>query len=346
MRIHCHRMLLGCLAAVLFASIPATASPKEEFQVLKKITLGGEGGWDYLIVDSAARRLYITRATRVQVVDLETNAAVGEIPNTAGVHGVALVPELGRGFTSNGREAKATIFDLKSLKPIGQVKTGENPDAIIFDPASKRVFTFNGRSGDTTAIDAAGGTVAGSIPLGGRPEFATADGNGRIYVNLEDKSEVAVLDSKQLTLKTRWSLAPCEEPSGMALDKQHRRLFIGCRNKMMAVMDAENGKVIATVPIGAGVDANVFDPDTQLAFSSNGDGTLTVVHEDSPDKFSVMQNVETARGARTMALDPKTHQIYLVTAQFGPPPAATPEQPRPRPSIVPGSFELLVVGKR
>jgi len=322
------------------------ASPKEEFQVLKKITLGGEGGWDYLTVDSAAHRLYISRSTRVMVVDLDTFTAVGEIPNTAGVHGIALVPELGRGFTSNGREGTATIFDLKSLKSLGSVKTGNNPDAIIYDPATKRVFTFNGRSSDTTAIDAAAGTVAGTIPLGGRPEFATADGNGRIFVNLEDKSEVAVLDSRNLTLKTHWALTPCEEPSGMALDKQHRRLFIGCRNKMMAVMDADSGKVIATLPIGAGVDANIFDPDTQLAFSSNGgDGTLTVVHEDSPDKFSVVQNVETARGARTMALDPKTHNIYLVTAQFGPPPAVTPEQPRPRPSIVPGSFLLLVVGK-
>ncbi|MFI5175088.1 MAG: YncE family protein [Terriglobia bacterium] len=346
MRNRCIRMVLVCLILGLLTSISAVASPKEEYQVLKKIMLGGEGGWDYLTVDSGAHRLYISRSTRVMVVDLDTNTAVGEIPNTAGVHGIALVPELGRGFTSNGREASVTIFDLKSLKPLGSVKTGENPDAIIFDPASKRVFTFNGRSSDTTAIDAAGGTVAGNIPLGGKPEFAVADGNGRIFVNLEDKSEVAVLDSQKLTLKSRWSLAPCEEPSGMAMDKQHHRLFIGCRNKMMAVMDAENGKVVATLPIGTGVDANVFDPDTQLAFSSNGDGTLTVVHEDSPDKFSVVQNVETARGARTMALDPKTHNIYLVTAQFGPPPAATPEQPRPRPSIVPGSFELLIVGKR
>lgn len=347
MKVHYIRMVFVYLVVMLLAGVPGLASPKEEYQVLKKITLGGEGGWDYLTVDSAAHRLYISRSTRVMVVDLDTFTAVGEIPNTAGVHGIALVPELGRGFTSNGREGTATIFDLKSLKLLGSVKTGNNPDAIIYDPATKRVFTFNGRSSDTTAIDAAAGTVAGTIPLGGRPEFATADGNGRIFVNLEDKSEVAVLDSRNLILKTRWALAPCEEPSGMALDKQHRRLFIGCRNKMMAVMDADNGKVITTLPIGAGVDANIFDPDTQLAFSSNGgDGTLTVVHEDSPDKFSVVQNVETARGARTMALDPKTHNIYLVTAQFGPPPAVTPEQPRPRPSIVPGSFELLVVGGR
>lgn len=346
MKIRCIRMVLVCFILGLLISIPAIASPKEEYQVLKKITLGGEGGWDYLTVDSAAHRVYISRSTRVMVVDLDTNTAVGEIPNTPGVHGIALIPELGRGFTSNGRDGTATFFDLKSLKPLGSVKTGDNPDAIIYDPASKRVFTFNGRSKDTTAIDAAAGTVAGSIPLGGKPEFAAADGKGQIFVNLEDKSEVAVLDSQKLTLKTRWALAPCEEPSGMALDKQHRRLFIGCRNKMMAVMDADNGKVISTLPIGSGVDANAFDPDTQLAFSSNGDGTLTVVHEDTPDKFTVVQNVETARGARTMALDPKTHNIYLVTAQFGPPPAATPEQPRPRPSIVSGSFELLVVGGR
>jgi YVTN family beta-propeller protein len=345
MRIRCIRMVLVCLILGLLTSIPAVASPKDEYQVLKKIRLGGEGGWDYLTVDSSAHRLYISRSTRVMVVDLDTDTAVAEIPNTPGVHGIALVPELGRGFISNGQGGTATIFDLKSLKSLSTVKTGDNPDAIIYDPASKRIFTFNGRSSDTTAIDASAGTVAGNIPLGGRPEFAAADGDGRIFVNLENKSEVAVLDSQKLTVKTRWALTPCEEPSGMALDKQHRRLFIGCRNKMMAVMDADNGKVIATLPIGAGVDANVFDPDTQLAFSSNGDGTLTVVHEDSPDKFTVVQNVETARGARTMALDPKTHNIYLVTAQFGPPPAATPEQPRPRPSLVAGSFLLLVVGK-
>jgi DNA-binding beta-propeller fold protein YncE len=271
---------------------------------------------------------------------------VGDIPNTEGVHGIALVPEVGRGFTSNGRASTVTIFDLKTLKEIAQVKTtGQNPDAIIYDPASRRVFTLNGRGGNSTAIDAGTGTVAGTIELGGKPEFATADGKGRVYVNLEDKSMVVAVDSQQLKVESRWPLAPCEEPSGMAIDREHRRLFVGCHNQMMAVMDADTGRVLATPAIGQGVDANAFDPETQLAFSSNGDGTLTVVHEDSPDKFTVVGNVQTQRGARTMALDLKTHNIFLVTAEFGPPPAPTAEHPRPRPTIVPGSFVVLVVGK-
>jgi YVTN family beta-propeller protein len=319
--------------------------PPGGYHLIKKVVLGGEGFWDYLTVDSAARRLYISHASKVLVLDADTYAVVGEIPDTNGVHGITIAPELGRGFTSNGRSNTVTVFDLKTLKVQGQVKTGENPDAIIYDPASRRVFTFNGRSSDATAIDAASGTVASTIPLGGRPEFAAADGDGRIYVNLEDKSEVVTLDSRALSLKTRWPLAPCEEPSGMAMDVKHRRLFIGCHNKMMAVMDADTGRIVATPPIGEGVDANSFDPETGLAFSSNGEGTLTVVREESPENFTVVENVPTQRGARTMALDLKTHRVCLVTAEFGPPPAPTPERPRPRPSIIPGTFTLLVLDK-
>jgi DNA-binding beta-propeller fold protein YncE len=336
--------VIGIVGVFLF-SLNVVAAPKDEFHVIKKITLGGEGGWDYLTVDSAAHRLYISRSTRVMVLDLDKGTVVGEIPSTPGVHGIALVPELGRGFTSNGRENTSSYFDLKTLQVQGQAKTGTNPDAIIYDPASSNVFAFNGRSGDTTAIDAKSGTVTGTVALGGRPEFAVADGQGSVFVNIEDKSEVVALDSKKLAVKTRWPLTPCTEPSGMAMDKSHRRLFIGCHNKMMAVMDADSGHVVATVPIGEGVDANGFDPELQLAFSSNGDGTLTVVHEDSPDKYTVLQDVATARGARTMTVDLKTHTVYLVTAEFGPAPAATPEQPRPRPTMVPGSFQLLIVGK-
>ena len=241
--------------------------------------------------------------------------------------------------------ANVTIFDLKTLKVLGQVKTGMNPDAIIYDPASRRVFAFNGRSADATAIDAASGTVAGTIALGGKPEFAAADGKGMVYVNIEDKNEVVAIDSKNLTAKAHWPLAPGEEPSGMAMDRKTRRLFIGCGNKKMIVMNADDGRVVADLPIGDGVDATAFDPDTKMAFSSNGEGTLTVVHEDSADKYSVVENAATQRGARTMALDPKTHTVYVATAQFGPPPAATPERPHPRPSIVPGSFVILVYGK-
>jgi len=234
---------------------------------------------------------------------------------------------------------------LKTLKKLGEAKAGDNPDAIVYDPASKRVFTFNGRSKDATAINAADGSVAGTIPLDGRPEFAAADGAGHIYVNLEDKSELVALDSQKLAVLHRWPMAPCEEPTGLALDRKNRRLFAGCHNKLMTVINADTGKVVITLPIGAGVDANEYDPSTRLAFSSNGDGTLTVVHEDSPEKYSVVENVATQRGARTMALDPKTHNAYLVTAEFGPPPAPTAENPRPRAAMLPGSFVVLVYGK-
>jgi DNA-binding beta-propeller fold protein YncE len=340
---------LSCLLAVValvVAGAPrrAAAAPPAGYHLLKKVVLGGEGFWDYLTCDSAARRLYVSHSTHVMVLDADTYKVVGDIPDTEGVHGVALAPEFGRGFTSNGRSSTVTIFDLKTLKALQTVKAGEGPDAIVYDPASKRVFTFNGRGQDTTAIDAATGTVAGTIALGGKPEFAVADGEGHIYNNLEDKSTVVEIDSHQLSVTHRWPLAPCEEPSGMAMDVEHRRLFIGCHNQMMAVMDADSGKVLATLPIGAGVDADRFDPGTQLAFSSNGEGTLTVIREDSPDKFTEVETVETQRGARTMALDTTTHNVFLVTAEFGPPPAPTPEHPRPRPAIKPGSFTLLVFG--
>jgi DNA-binding beta-propeller fold protein YncE len=279
------------------------------------------------------------------VVDADTYALVGDIPGTEGVHGIALAPKLGRGFTSNGRANTVTIFDLKTLKILGTAPTGKGPDAIVYDPASRRVFTFNGHGNDATAIDAAKGKVAGTIPLGGQPEFAAADGRGHIYNNLEDKSELLQIDSKKLTVTATWPLAPGESPSGLAIDRRHRRLFSGCHNQMMPVVDADSGKVLTAPPIGKGVDATAFDPGTQLAFSSNGDGTLNVVHEDSPDKFTPVASVTTQRGARTMALDLKTHNIFLVTADFGPVPQPTVEHPHPRPPAIPGTFTLLVFGK-
>ncbi len=339
--------LLAGLLLLLVADAPRLALSNGDsgvYHLLTKKVLGGEGFWDYLACDSVARRVYISRGTHVMVVDADSYEVVGDIPNTEGVHGIALAPEFARGFISDGRPNTVTIFDLKTLKTLGTAPTGEGPDAIIYDPASKRVFTFNGHGGNSTAIDAATGKVAGTVPLDGRPEFAAADGKGHIYNNLEDKSMVVEIDSQKLTVTKRWPLAPCEEPSGMAMDTANRRLFIGCHNKMMAVVDADSGHVLATPPIGQGVDANAFDPGTGLAYSSNGDGTLTVVHEDSPDKFSVVENVQTQHGARTMALDTKTHRVYLVTAEFGPPPPATAEHPRPRPSMVPGTFTLLVFG--
>jgi len=315
-------------------------------RVINTYKIGGEGWWDYLTIDPASRHLFLSRGTHVMVIDADNGKVLGDIPDTQGVHGIALDSESGRGFTSNGREGTVTIFDLNTFKTIDKVKdVGQNPDAILFDPATKRIFTMNGRSQDTTAIDAATGKIVGKIPLGGKPEFGVSTGEGEVFVNIEDKSELVVFDPKELKVKSRWPLAPCEEPSGLAMDFRNRRLFAGCDNKMMAVINADTGKVITTLPIGGGVDANRFDPETQLAFASCGEGSLTVVHEDSPDKFSVVQSVATERGARTMTLDPKTHQIYLVTAKFGPPPAATAENPRPRPSMLPDSFVVLVVGK-
>lgn len=345
---------LASLALILIASVvldgkagradsrPPSASG---YRLTSRIEIGGEGGWDYLTVDAAARRLYVSRSTRVTVLDVDTGKPVGEITGTNGVHGIAIASDLGRGYTSNGRNGSVTIFDLKTLKPLGQVKVGANPDAIIYDSATRRVFAFNRGSSDVSAIDAADGKVAGLIALGGHPEFAASDGKGTVFVNLDDKSEVVVLDSRKLEVKSRWPVAPGEDPSGMAMDLKHRRLFIGCGNKKMIVMNADNGRVVADLPIGGGVDATAFDPDTGLAFSSNGEGTLTVVHEDGADKFRVVEDVPTARGARTMALDPKTHKVFLATAKFGPPPAPTPDRPHPRPSVVPGSFVILVLEK-
>lgn len=335
------KTLLVC--SFVLSTIAYGADPG--YHVINKLQLGGEGGWDYLTVDSAARRLYVSHATHVVVVDIDAGKVVGDIPDTPGVHGIALAPELNRGFISNGRANSATIFDLKTLNVLGQVKTGTNPDAILYEPDAKRVFTFNGRSNDATAFDAATGeVVAATIPLGGKPEFSTTDGKGKVYVNIEDTGEVVEIDSRKPAVVKRSSIKPCEEPSGMGLDAAHHRTFSVCRNKLMVVLDTESGNVIATVPIGQGTDGGGFDPGTGLAFSSNGEGTLTVVKESSPGKFDVSETVTTQRGARTMAIDPKTHRIYLPTAEFGPPPAATPDIPRPRPMPVKDSFTVLVVG--
>jgi DNA-binding beta-propeller fold protein YncE len=330
------------------AAVPAAsrANGPSGYHLLKKIPLGGEGFWDYITFDPATRRLYISRGTRVVVLEVDSGKVAGEIPNTDGVHGIALAPEFNRGFTSNGRAGTVTIFDLKTLKVIGSAQAGTNPDAIIYDPASKRVFAMNGRSKNATAIDAATGNVVGTIPVDGKPEFAVADGAGHVYVNIEDKSEEQRIDSQNLKVTATWPLAPCKEPSGLAMDIAHRRLFAGCDNKMMAVIDADSGKVVATPEIGEGVDANAFDPELQYAYASNGESaTLTVVHEDAPDKYSVVENVPTQAHARTMALDPKTHQVFLVTADFGATPAATPDNAHPRPTMVKDSFVVLIFGK-
>ena len=328
---------------ILVAAVLARAAPG--YKVVNTYKVGGDGGWDYLTADAAARRLYISRATHVIVLDLDSGKNVGDIADTPGVHGIALAPELGHGFTSNGREGTVSIFDLKTLATSGKVKVGENPDAILYDPATKRVFTFNGRSQDSTAMDATNGTVLGTIKLDGKPEFAASDGQGGVFVNIEDKSELVAIDPKKLEVKSKWALAPCESPSGLSMDKKNRRLFVGCENKMMAVVDADSGKVLATPAIGDGVDATAFDDETGLAFASCGEGVLSVIREDSPEKFSVAESVPTQAGARTLALDSKTHNVFVVSAKFGPPPAATADNPHPRRSIVADTFVVLVLSK-
>ena len=325
--------------AALTVVVPRVAESADGgYRVTKTLAIGGDDGWDYVGVDSAARRVYVSHGTHVVVLDADSGKVVGDIPDTQGVHGIAIAADEGRGFTSNGRANTVTVFDLKTLKTEATVKAGTNPDAIVYDPASKRVFTMNGRSQDTTAINVADNTVAGTLALGGKPEFAVADGKGNIYVNIEDKSELVHFDSKTLKILNRWPMAPCQEPSGLAADWKSRRLFAGCGNKLMAVISADDGKVVATVPIGDGVDANAFDPELNLAFASTGDGNLTIAHEDSPDKYSVVATVPTKKSARTMGLDVKAHKIFLPAADFDPP-----AQGERRGKMKPGSFIVLVV---
>jgi YVTN family beta-propeller protein len=331
-------------AALVAVPAPADESSAPHFHQIKKIALGGEGGWDYLTMDGASHRLFVTRGTRVMVVDTDKDAVVGEVANTPGIHGVALAPKLNRGFTSNGRENTVTVFDLKTLKEVQRIPVGRNPDAILYDPGTRRVFTFNGGSNDVTAVDVETGKVAATIPVGGKPEFCATDEKGMVYCNIEDTSEILAIDARALKVKSRWPIAPVDGPSGLAIDRAHRRLFAVGGNQKMAVVDADTGKVIATPEIGKGPDAAAFDPSLGLAISSNGrDGTLTLIHEDSPNSFKVAATVPTQTGARTMAIDPKTHRIYLITATFKAPAAGEAGAPR-RPTMEPNSAVILVYG--
>jgi len=336
---------LGACALLMACSIPS-GSAACPYHLLKEIPVGGEGGWDYLSVDEGARRLYVSHATKVVVIDIDTNTVVGEIADTPGIHGVALAPELKRGFTSNGRENKAGIIDLTTLKTLAKVETGANPDAMLFEPGHKEVYMFNGRGQSATVFEAESGKVVATIPFGGKPEFAVADPKaGRVYANIEDKNEVVALDTATHAVVARWPIAPGEEASGLAIDLAHHRLFLGCGGtKLMVMMDSTTGKVVASVPIDPGVDATAFDPGTQLAFSSNGSGTVTIAREETPDKLTVIQTLVTERSARTMALDPKTHRIYLASAKFEPQPEAVAGAPRQRPKMIPESMKILVYG--
>ena len=334
--------------ALLSASILSSALLAQgQYKVTNSLSVPGAGGWDYLAADSDNRRLYVSHGNVVDVLDLDSKQIVGQIPNTNGVHGIAMAPDLGRGFVSAGRDNQVVIFDLKSLKTLGTAKTGTNPDGILYEPSTHRVLTFNGRSNDATVIEGATGAVAGTIALGGKPEFPATDGKGNVYVNMEDKNEIIHLDAKSMKVVAHWSIAPAESPSGLAFDNRSHRLFAVCDGKKLVVVNSENGKVVTTVPIGEGPDAAGFDPGTHMVFSSNGeDGTLTVIKEVSKDKYEVAQTVPTKKGARTMALDTKTHTVYLSSADYGPAPAATAGNAHPRPSILPGSFKLLVVSQQ
>jgi DNA-binding beta-propeller fold protein YncE len=317
---------LGVFSAAVLCAAHAPAPASDSYQLIKKIPIPGEGGWDYLTVDEGARRLYVSHGTQVEVLDVDSGEIVGKVPNTPGVHGIAIAPDLGRGFVSDGQSSKVTVFDLKTLKTLQEVPTGKKPDGIIFDPATSRVFAFNGGSNSATVIEAKDGKVAGTVDLGGGPEFATSDGNGYVYDNLEDESTVVKINSRTLKVEQRWPTAPCASPSSMAIDRANKRLFIGCRSKVMAVMDSDTGKVITTLPIGDHVDASAFDADLKLVFNSNGEGTVTVIRQGGPDTYSVVDNVKTLPRAKTMALDAKTHRLFLSTAQAG-------------------QFEVLVLGK-
>ena len=328
-----------CIAPALLAQQSSSV-----YRITHTYVLGGDGGWDYVIPDPPQHRLFIGRQTRVMVVDENDGKLLGEVAGIDGAHGVALVDRAGHGFATSGNDGSVVMFDLKTFKGLGRIPAAEDADAIIYDQVSNRVFTFNGDAHSSTVIDPLAGQLVTNIPLGGKPEYGVSAGNGKVYVNITDNSEVVEIDTKTLSVPRRWSTAPCKQPVAMAIDVRHHRLFSGCRSGVMAVSDYESGKVVATVPIGDGVDGAAFDPATGDAFAANADGTLTVIHQDGPDTYHLVQNLQTAQGARNMGLDRTTHRVYVVAAKFGPPPAeATAANPRRRLPLVPGSFMMMVV---
>ncbi len=332
--------IVASIAAGWALSIPIAhcGNAHSAYHLLRTIHLPGAEGWDYLSIDSGARRLYIGRDEYLQVLDLDSGRLLAKDITVPGVHGIALIPSLHRGFTVNGDHDSSTVVDLSSLKPLGSLKAGKDADSYAYDPATRRVFIMNSAGHDATAIDAVHDTVIGTVPLGGQPEFTVSDGHGEMFVNLTDRNQLLAFDARTLHVLHRWPMRGCEGPSGLSMDQAHRRLFAACDNETMVVMDADNGRVVAALPTGAGTDASLFDPATQNAFASAGGcGSLTVIHEDSPDRFRVIGNVPTASGARTMALDEKTHDVLLVTARHGH--GATHEK------ILPGTFSVLVVGR-
>src|SRR6201993_2907126 len=343
--------ITALLSLTLLGALAIATPAKGSYHLLTKYTFGAAEGstredFDYITVDSSARRVYLSHGTEIKVIDADTGKLIGNITGLKQDHGVALAPEFGRGFISDGGEGKVVIFDLKTLKPTGEARADKDADCVIYDPASKRVFVMNGDPHSATVIDAKSGTSVGTIDLGGGPEFAVADGAGTVYVNLEDKNEVVAIDSHKLTIKSRWPVAPAGGPTALALDQQHHRLFSAGRDpQKLVVMDSENGHVIQSFPISAGVDAAVYEPETGLLFASTREGMIHIFHEDSPDKFSEVETVKTEFGAKTMGLDSKTHHLFVDTADFSPAPAATAEQPHPRRTAIPGTFRVLVYGQ-
>ena len=337
---------LACSLALTLAVVNGLPAQVAAYHVLAAHQLGGDGGWDYLALDTAGNRLFIARSDRVMVVDPDKGTVLGEIAGLHRAHGIAFSYATGHGFATSGADSSVTMFDLATLKVLGHTMVDVDDDAILYDPASTHIFTMNGDANTASVIDAATGKRIGTIPLGGKPEFGVSDGAGKVYVNLEDKGAIVELDPKAMKATRRWSIAPCESPTGLAIDTAHERLFSVCRNKIMAISDVASGKLVTTVPIGSGVDAARFDPATGDAFASNGEGSLTIVREVSPSDFKVVQTVPTMSGARTMELDPRSHRVYTVGAKFGEAPAQPTEMnPRRRPPMVPGSFTLVVLGR-
>ncbi len=342
----CRRLVTVAIAfAVLMSVNAANAQTKSGYHVAKKIVVGGEGSWDYLTFDAQTHRLFVSHTDRFVVINTDSDKVVGEIVKLEGVHGMAIASEFDRGFISNGTSSTVSVVDMKSLKVVNKISVGKKPDAILYDVSSHRVFVYNGQSESASVIDAAKGTVISTVALGGKPEFSVTDRKGHIFVNLEDKSEVVGFDASTLKIFARWPLKGGEEPTGLAIDVEHHRLFSVCKNKLMFVLDSDNGTVVATLPIGAKVDGCTFDPGTGLVFTSNGEGTITVIHEESPSKFTVIETVATQPGAKTITLDPETHTLYLPTAEFGPTPAPTAEVPAPKAPILHNTFVVLKVTK-
>src|SRR3989441_12598789 len=330
------------LAVAAFLSLAVMQNP-EPYQITHTYVLGDDGRWDYVTPDPTHNRVFIARQDRFMVVDERDSKLLGEISGIHGAHGIALVDAAHHGFATSGNDSSVVMFDPATLQVLSRIPAAEDADAIAYDAVSNRVFTFNGDAHSSTVIDPGPGRLVTNIPLGGKPESGVAGGNGKLYVNIVDNAEVVEIDGKSLTVTRRWSTAPCQQPVAMAIDTKHHRLFSGCRSGLLAVSDYQAGRVVATAPIGAGVDGTAFDPAAGDVFASNADGTLTVIHEDSPDQYHVVENVQTAPGGRNMGLDPTTHRVYVVSARFGPVPDSTVANPRRRPPVIPGSFMMMVV---